>query len=91
MNGEKTTNKHQPKKYLGQNFLVDKNILRKIIEVAQVKKTDNVLEVGPGRGVLTQELATRAKRVLAVEKDSDLISGLATAGWSNVRVLSMMF
>ncbi len=87
MNGKKTTNKHQPKKYLGQNFLVDKNILRKIIEVAQVKKTDNVLEVGPGRGVLTQELATRAKRVLAVEKDSDLISGLATAGWSNVRVL----
>jgi len=63
----------RPKKYLGQNFLVDKNILQKIIQVADIKKTDNILEVGPGKGVLTVELCGRAHCVLAVEKDKELI------------------
>jgi len=79
--------KLRPKKYLGQNFLVDKNILQKIIVVAEIKKSDYVLEVGPGRGVLTAELAKSAKRVLAVEKDKDLIADLNQNEWGNVRVL----
>ncbi|MCX6721828.1 MAG: 16S rRNA (adenine(1518)-N(6)/adenine(1519)-N(6))-dimethyltransferase RsmA [Candidatus Staskawiczbacteria bacterium] len=63
----------RPSKGLGQNFLIDKNILEKIIDSADIKPTDIVLEVGPGMGVLTQELAKKAKRVIAVEKDETMI------------------
>lgn len=60
-------------KALGQNFLIDGNILRKIVEGAGVTKEDNVLEVGPGFGTLTEELAQYAKKVYCVEKDHRLI------------------
>jgi 16S rRNA (adenine1518-N6/adenine1519-N6)-dimethyltransferase len=63
----------RPSKGLGQNFLIDKNILDKIVDSAGIKPTDIILEVGPGLGVLTQELAKRAKRVIAVEKDETMI------------------
>ncbi|KKQ80375.1 MAG: Ribosomal RNA small subunit methyltransferase A [Parcubacteria group bacterium GW2011_GWC2_38_7] len=78
----------KPKKYLGQNFLTDKNILQKIIQVADIKKTDYVLEVGPGKGVLTAELCSRARKVLAVEKDKDLIQGLEDLHLPNLELLS---
>ncbi|KKS92104.1 MAG: Ribosomal RNA small subunit methyltransferase A [Parcubacteria group bacterium GW2011_GWC1_43_12] len=61
-----------PNHLLGQNFLVDENILKKLIEAADLKKEDIVLEVGPGLGILTFELAKRAKKVIAVEKDKRL-------------------
>jgi 16S rRNA (adenine1518-N6/adenine1519-N6)-dimethyltransferase len=64
----------KPKHYLGQNFLVDQDALDAIIKAADLKKTDTVLEVGPGIGVLTQELAKYAGKVIAVEKDEKLIS-----------------
>ncbi len=57
-------------KGLGQNFLIDENVLRKIVEAGDIKKTDTILEVGPGIGVLTKELASRAKKIIAVEKSS---------------------
>ena len=60
------------KKY-GQNFLIDTNILRKIIEAAQITKEDCVLEIGPGIGTMTQYLAEAAGSVIAVEIDKDLI------------------
>ena len=60
------------KKY-GQNFLIDTNILRKIIEAAQIPKEDCVLEIGPGIGTMTQYLAEAAGSVIAVEIDKDLI------------------
>ena len=56
-------------KHLGQNFLIDKNILEKIIATADIKPNDVILEIGPGTGILTLELAKYAKRVIAVEKD----------------------
>src|SRR3990167_1268717 len=59
----------RPNKLLGQHFLIDQNILRKIIKVAEVKNTDTVLEIGPGTGTLTFELAKHAGKVIAVEKD----------------------
>ncbi|MBI4709346.1 MAG: 16S rRNA (adenine(1518)-N(6)/adenine(1519)-N(6))-dimethyltransferase [Candidatus Portnoybacteria bacterium] len=62
-----------PLKQLGQNFLIDKNILDKIIEAAQIKKADTILEIGPGLGTLTQELAKKAKRVIAIEKGRNMI------------------
>lgn len=63
----------RPSKGLGQNFLIDKNILDKIVDSAEIKPTDIILEVGPGLGVLTQELAKKAKKVIAVEKDETMI------------------
>jgi len=61
-------------KKFGQNFLIDKTILEKIIESAQLKKDDIVLEIGPGLGVLTKELAKNCQKVIAVEKDKRIIN-----------------
>jgi len=62
-----------PIKRLGQNFLIDKNVLKKIVDAAELSKKDVVLEVGPGIGNLTIELAKRAKKVIAVEKDKRMV------------------
>ncbi len=67
-----------PSKRLGQNFLVDKEAVKKIIEAADLELEDVILEVGPGLGILTQELAKRAKKVIAVEKDQNMIEILRT-------------
>ena len=58
-----------PLKRMGQNFLINRGVLEKIIEAADLDKKDIVLEIGPGLGTLTQELAKRAKKVIAIEKD----------------------
>jgi len=64
---------HAPaKKSLGQNFLLDMNIARKIVDALEPGHQDRVLEIGPGKGVLTTLLAHKAQWVLAVEKDSFL-------------------
>lgn len=60
-------------KSLGQNFLIDGNIVRKIVDEGNITKDDYVLEIGPGMGTLTEELALRAKKVVAVEIDSTLL------------------
>ena len=63
-----------PKKRLGQHFLVDRNILDKVIGTAQVGEEDVVLEVGPGLGEMTLALAHRVKKVIAVEIDPRLVA-----------------
>jgi 16S rRNA (adenine1518-N6/adenine1519-N6)-dimethyltransferase len=63
-----------PRKRLGQHFLVDSNILDKVIRTAQVGKGDVVLEVGPGFGEMTLDLARLAKRVIAIEIDPKLVA-----------------
>ncbi len=60
-------------KSLGQNFLIDQNVLRKIVEGSGVDKSSGALEIGPGAGVLTRELAKSADRVVAVEIDKSLM------------------
>lgn len=60
-------------KSLGQNFLVDGNIVRKISQMGDITKKDYILEIGPGIGTLTEELALNAKKVVAVELDKDLL------------------
>lgn len=65
-------NKIRPLKRLGQNFLIDKSVVRKIIKAANLKKDDVVLEIGPGLGALTKKLAKIPVKVLAVEKDKRL-------------------
>lgn len=59
----------RPSKRLGQNFLIDKSVIKKIIGAANLQPKDVVLEIGPGIGALTQRLAQKSKKVIAVEKD----------------------
>jgi len=66
----------KPKKYLGQNFLKNKNIAEQIVETADIKKNDVILEVGPGQGILTNFLLQKSEHVIAVEKDKNLIDFL---------------
>ncbi|MDQ5978649.1 MAG: rRNA (adenine1518-N6/adenine1519-N6)-dimethyltransferase [Verrucomicrobiota bacterium] len=63
---------HQPKRFLGQNFLVDGNIVRKSLDLAGIKPGDTVVEVGPGLGTLTSALLETGAEVWAVEKDRQL-------------------
>ena len=63
----------RPIKRLGQNFLIDKGVLKKIIKTAELNSEDTVLEIGPGTGVLTLALAEKAKKIIAVEKDVRMI------------------
>ena len=64
------------KKTLGQNFLLSQKILDKIVETAELSEKDTVIEIGPGLGTLTQELAKYAKLVLAIEKDYGYVEWL---------------
>lgn len=63
---------HGPKKSLGQNFLIDRNLVSKLIDSAAVGPGDLVLEVGPGTGTLTEGLLARGTEVIACELDTDL-------------------
>ncbi len=62
-----------PRKSLGQNFLIDKNVLQKIIQTSELSEKDTVVEIGPGVGTLTKEIARNVKKVIAIEKDIKLI------------------
>jgi 16S rRNA (adenine1518-N6/adenine1519-N6)-dimethyltransferase len=64
--------KHSPNKKLGQNFLIDKNVLDKIISVSELKKNDIVLEIGAGLGTLTSELIKGVEKVYSYEIDKTL-------------------
>jgi 16S rRNA (adenine1518-N6/adenine1519-N6)-dimethyltransferase len=64
-------------KSLGQNFLVDLNIIKKILDSAELTPNDLVLEIGPGLGALTTQAAQNAGKVLAVEVDRGLLPVLA--------------
>ncbi len=66
----------RPSKALGQNFLADGNILRRIIELADLRRDETVLEIGPGLGALTAELMAAAGKLIAIEKDARLCAYL---------------
>jgi 16S rRNA (adenine1518-N6/adenine1519-N6)-dimethyltransferase len=67
---------HNPKKKLGQNFLIDGNIVRKSIDLAQIKESDTVIEIGPGLGTLTRGILKTGAQVYAVERDATLAEHL---------------
>ncbi|TDX51289.1 16S rRNA (adenine(1518)-N(6)/adenine(1519)-N(6))-dimethyltransferase RsmA [Orenia marismortui] len=77
------------KKSLGQNFLIDNNILDKIVETANLTENDTVIEIGPGIGSLTQKMAKVANKVIAVELDNRLIPVLNEIfeGYNNVEIV----
>lgn len=66
----------RPKRSLGQNFLTNPQIVTRIIDLADVSSRDTVLEIGPGRGIMTRRLSATAARVIAVEKDDALFQAL---------------
>jgi 16S rRNA (adenine1518-N6/adenine1519-N6)-dimethyltransferase len=66
-----------PLKRFGQHFLIDHNIVRKIVDLAAIQPDETVLEIGPGRGILTRALCEKAKRVIAIEIDRQLAQMLA--------------
>jgi len=63
----------RPSKRLGQNFLIDKEVIKKLIRAANLKPKDIILEIGPGIGTLTIELAKKVKKVIAIEKDPKMV------------------
>lgn len=67
-----TKYRFSPNKFMGQNFLVDKAVLGKIVAAAEISKGDNVLEIGPGLGTLTGALLEAGAKVWAIEKDKKL-------------------
>lgn len=77
------------KKSLGQNFLTELNILRKIVEAAQINEQTNVIEIGPGIGALTEQLAKKAHQVLAYEIDERLLPILSDSlsDYANVTIV----
>lgn len=77
------------KKSLGQNFLTDLNILKKIVAAAEVGEEDDVIEIGPGIGALTEQLAKSAHQVMALEIDSRLIPVLSEtlSPYDNVKIV----
>ncbi|OIO89368.1 MAG: ribosomal RNA small subunit methyltransferase A [Armatimonadetes bacterium CG2_30_59_28] len=78
-----------PSQSLGQNFLVDRNVLNRILQIASLRSCDHVLEIGAGLGVLTRALSAVTERVTAIEIDSAMASASrdATADRPNVRIL----
>jgi 16S rRNA (adenine1518-N6/adenine1519-N6)-dimethyltransferase len=84
--GQKRTN---PKRRFGQNFLTDKNVVNRIISAVSPQPDEAIIEIGPGRGALTSQLAQRAGRVVAVEFDRDLVAQLRGkfSGSANVELI----
>jgi 16S rRNA (adenine1518-N6/adenine1519-N6)-dimethyltransferase len=80
----------RPLRRLGQNFLIDQSVVAKIVDAANVSQKDLVIEVGPGTGSMTRELAARAGKVTAVEIDRHLIPVLRQElhEFSNVEILN---
>jgi len=76
-------------KSLGQNFLTDKNIIDKIVDGAQITEHDLVIEIGPGMGALTAAIAERARKVIAVEIDRNLIPILTDTltSYENIEII----
>lgn len=79
----------RPRYGLGQNFLIDQNVIKKLLTASHIQSEDTVLEIGPGIGTLTQELATHAKQVIAVEKDPKMVKILekTLADFKNVKII----
>lgn len=74
-------------KKLGQNFLIDHHVVEREVAYAQITKDDVVLEIGPGKGILTTELAEKARKVIAIEIDKQLIEHLHKVVPRNVELI----
>ena len=77
------------KKRLGQHFLIDQNIVRKIVSLAELTPEDTAIEIGPGRGILTDALSAATRHVVAIEIDPELYRVLQARqlAWKNVELV----
>lgn len=75
------------KKRLGQNFLIDGQTISDIIDFAQIKPDDTVIEIGPGVGFVTEQLVKHAKQVIAIELDEEAIKELEKLGAPNLKII----
>jgi 16S rRNA (adenine1518-N6/adenine1519-N6)-dimethyltransferase len=75
------------KKRYGQHFISDRKLLQRIVHFAGIQTPDTVVEIGPGAGALTRELASAARRVIALEIDRDLIPALRTSAAPNTEII----
>jgi len=86
---QKVLNKTKAKKSLGQNFLVDKNILKKIIELDVINRNSEIVEIGPGTGNLTDYLIKKnPKKIFVIEKDKDLSKNLLNKYFDKAKVIN---
>ncbi|MDD3149896.1 MAG: 16S rRNA (adenine(1518)-N(6)/adenine(1519)-N(6))-dimethyltransferase RsmA [Candidatus Gastranaerophilales bacterium] len=88
MNYLQRAREFKTKKRLGQNFLIDANVISKIIEEADISKNDIILEIGPGAGFITEELAKRAKKVIAIELDKDAVFEISKLPFGNIEIIN---
>ena len=66
--------KNKPKKSLGQNFLIDKNIINKIVKIGNINQNSVIMEIGPGYGFMTHHiLENNPKKLILIEKDNNLV------------------
>ena len=80
---------NKPKKSLGQNFLIDKNIISLIVDLGKINQNDTVLEVGPGTGNLTEAiLLKKPKKLIVIEKDKNLASTLEKKFKNNITIIN---
>ena len=77
------TAKHQPRKRFGQNFLHDASIIRQIVDSIRLERDDNLLEIGPGMGALTEPLLSEVDAMTVVELDRDLADSLRIRSGAN--------
>ncbi len=79
----------KPLRRRGQNFLINDFVIKKVLKAADLKKQDNVLEIGPGLGALTKELAKKAKEVVAIEIDQQLVMVLKNElkDYQNIKIV----
>ena len=81
--------KFKAKKSLGQNFLIDKNLLKKIVDIGNISKEDNILEIGPGTGNLTEYIIkSNPKQITVVEKDVELIKILKNKFNNSIKIIN---
>ena len=78
----------KPKKSLGQNFLIDKNIINKIVNASKINSSDEILEVGPGTGNLTELVVSqKPKKIYLIEKDENLANALEKKYLEKVNII----
>jgi 16S rRNA (adenine1518-N6/adenine1519-N6)-dimethyltransferase len=81
---------YKAKKSMGQNFLKSAEALRKMCEAGEVHDTDTIIEIGPGKGALTEKILEKAKLVIAVEKDRDLMDILLEKFENEIKIGKLM-
>lgn len=83
-----TAKKFNAKKRLGQNFLIDPEIIDFIIDSSQIKPEETIIEIGSGLGFVTKKLSQKAKKVIAIEIDTDIVGYLHSLNLNNVDIIN---